>query len=64
MSLKKERKNQVNPSKSSKYKLILQTRNPLNFKPKVNQEVQFPTNFIFKDETRKNYQRKNLSKAF
>jgi len=51
----KKKKNQANPSKSPKHKLILQT---------FNQEIQFPINFIFKDRIEKNYEMKKISKFF
>jgi hypothetical protein len=36
-----------------KPELISQTCNPLNLRPEVNQESQFPTNLMLMDETKK-----------
>jgi hypothetical protein len=39
-------KNKVNPSKSPKLELIFQNFNSWNFRPRLIQEGQFPTNLI------------------
>jgi len=47
------KKNHVESNKCLNPKLIFQTHNLLNLKPKLNQESQFPINLILKDETKK-----------
>ena len=57
-SLKKKKQNQANLDESSTLGLISQTCNPWNPKLGLNQEAQFPSNLILKDEIRKNQFRK------
>ena len=48
-------KNILKKNKNNKLGLISQTRNPLNLGPKLNQETQYPTNLMLRDEIKKNY---------
>jgi hypothetical protein len=61
-ALKKEKKKQANLDESLKSRLISQTPNPLNPRPKLSQESQLPINLILKDETEKKYKFKKFSK--
>ena len=46
----------MNLSESLKSRLIIQTRNPLNLRSELNEEIQYTTNFILKDEIGKKNQ--------
>ena len=52
----------MNLSESLKPRLIIQTRNSLNLIFELNEEIQFTTNFILKDEIGKKIKFKILSK--
>jgi hypothetical protein len=53
MSLKRKKK--ANLGEPFKSQLVSKTHNSWNPRPELNQEAQFPTNLMFKDEIEKKY---------
>jgi len=53
MSLKRKKKE--NLGEPFKSQLVSKTHNSWNPRPELNQEAQFPTNLMFKDEIEKKY---------